>query len=135
MADIMHPLARQVSMTDPTATTPSLKDAVTLHETGQLAEAQAVYSQILDVSPNDLRALHGLALVILDMGQPQGAIPLLMRCITLEPNAPAFRLALGIALLRGGKAEDAAAQLLETSNAAPHLVAPRLYIRGVFRSS
>ena len=128
MADITHPLARQVSMTTPTTKQPDLKDALTLHEAGKLAEARAAYGRILENFPNRTDAAHGLALAALDMGQPGEAIPLLFRCIALGPNNPAFRLSLGIALLQGGNAQDAVPQLLEAANTAPQMIEPRLYL-------
>ena len=105
-----------------------LKEAVALHDAGRLMEARAAYEQILSASPGRIDAAYCLALTALDLDQPDEAISLLGRCLGTDPANPAYKISLGIALLQAGKAADAAPQLLEAANAAPHAVEPRLYL-------
>ncbi len=112
----------------PPSPTPDLDQAAALHRAGRLTEASTLYQRVLAVEPNTPEALHGLALLSVDLGQPQRALPLLVHCLTLDPKNGAYRTSLGFALLRAGDAEQAAAQLVEAANQMPHAAEPRLYL-------
>lgn len=105
-----------------------LAEAVTLHGARRFGEAHDAYQRVLAISPRDMDAIHGLALIAVDVGRPAEAIPLLARCIALKPNNVLYRISLGVALLAKGDAEEAAAHLLEVANQAPHLAEPRLHL-------
>ncbi len=105
-----------------------LDQALALHRNGRLVDASTLYQRILTARPDEIKALHGLALVAIDLGRPAEAIPLLARCLVADRNNPVYRTSLGLALLRMGDAEQAAAHLLEAANLAPEFADPRLHL-------
>jgi len=117
-----------VTMTRSAVIKTLLAEAVALHGARRFGEAHDVYERVLAVDPRALDAVHGLALIAVDVGRPAEAIPLLARCITLKPDNILYRISLGMALLAKGDAEEAAAHLLEIANQAPHLAEPRLHL-------
>lgn len=114
-------------MTSPFPTA-DLAQAKSLHGEGRLAEAQALYKRILTARPNLMEAVHGLALIAIDLGQPDRALPLLARCISAAPARPIYKMSLGLAYLRKGVPEEAAAHLLEAANSMPESSDARLML-------
>jgi tetratricopeptide (TPR) repeat protein len=114
-------------MTPPTPT-PDLEEAGALHRAGRLQDASAAYQRILADHPDTTDALHGLGLIALDLNQPTRALPLLTRCVAVAPDHRLYRTSLGLALLRTGEHEQAAAHLLEAANRSPRDVEPRLLL-------
>jgi len=112
----------------PPSPTGDLAEAAALHQAGRLAEASAAYQRVLAVKPKSLTAVHGLALIALDLGQPDRALPLLARCLALAPDNGLYRTSLGLALLRKGDAEQAASHLVDAANLLPRAPEPRLYL-------
>ncbi len=121
-------------MSAPNTPSPGLNDAVSLHEAGQLQDAEDAYRQILDAAPARVDAAHGLALVTLDLGRPEDAIPLLTRCTTVEPANPSYRLSLGVALLQAGKTTNAEVQFRDLINTTPKMVEAHLYLARTLRA-
>ncbi len=105
-----------------------LGKAEALHAAGRLADAGALYQRILAAKPKAIAAVHGLALIAIDLGEPARALPLLARCLALKPQDGLYRTSLGLALLRLGNAEQAAAHLLDAANLMPGVIEPRLYL-------
>jgi len=114
-------------MTQDLLVTP-LSEAVKLHAAGSLDAAHELYKVVLTNAPRETQALHGLALIAIDRGLPEKAVPLLVTCLQITPNDPIYRTSLGLALLKAGHTADAAAHLLEATNRAPHLPEPRLHL-------
>jgi len=112
----------------PSSPTPDLEEAAALHRAGRLTDASTLYQRALAADPNALEALHGLALIAFDLGQPDRALPLLARCVGAAPENGLYRASLGLVLLRKGDAEQAATHLLDASNLLPHALEPRLYL-------
>jgi tetratricopeptide (TPR) repeat protein len=54
------------------------------HTAGRLAEAKAIYAQILSRRPDHAGALHGLGLIGLQQGQTERALELMSRSIELD---------------------------------------------------
>ena len=67
-----------------------LREALALHQSGQLEPARQLYSRVLDTDPNNARALHMLGLVVMvaDNDTPT-AIALLERSIELSDESDA----------------------------------------------
>lgn len=114
-------------MTAPSPTA-DLQAAKAEHVAGRLPEASALYRRVLAAKPRNLEAAHGLALIAVDLGEPDRAIPLLARCLATQPDNGVYRTSLGLALLRKGEFEQAAAHLLEAANRMPRALEPRLYL-------
>src|SRR4051812_12098343 len=62
--------------------------ALRLHQSGQVADAEAAYREILKREPNDAPAMHLLGLLAFQSGRPQVAVQLMSKSIAM-PNAPA----------------------------------------------
>jgi tetratricopeptide (TPR) repeat protein len=102
-----------------------LRTARDHHQARRLGAAAAAYRDILTRAPECLPALHGLGLVTIDLGAPVDALPVLTRCVALEPENPDYRSALALALMKLGRFEPAAVALLPVLNADP----PRADVR------
>jgi predicted O-linked N-acetylglucosamine transferase (SPINDLY family) len=71
--------------------TPSQVDAgfrraLQLHQSGQLAEAERFYEQVLRSRPDHFDALHLLGLVAAQTGRPERAVTLIDRAIRINPD-------------------------------------------------
>jgi tetratricopeptide (TPR) repeat protein len=98
--------------------------ALDLHLRGDLAAAEALYTAILDDTPNDHETLHRSGVAALQSGDPVRATSLLERAVSVEPS-PIYLSNLGAALRRCGRPTDAAVVLrraigLDPSNAEAH---------------
>jgi protein O-GlcNAc transferase len=65
------------------------------HQTGRLADAEALYRQILSVQPNHADALHFLGVVAHQTGRHALAVEWILQAIVLKPNYPAAHSNLG----------------------------------------
>lgn len=73
------------------------------HQAGRLAEAEAIYRQILAAEPNHADALHLLGVIALQVGRADAAIDLMGKSIALAPSFPDSHYNLGNALLQTGR--------------------------------
>lgn len=73
----------------------SLMRAVSLHQSGKLEEAEAIYHSLLRNNPNDSHALHYLGLIALQQGRYPDAVELISKAIRVSPGIPAFHCNLG----------------------------------------
>jgi protein O-GlcNAc transferase len=72
--------------------------ALVLHQSGQIADAQARYLDILKEFPDHFDSLHLLGVTALQTGQPDVAEPLLRQAIALNPGVAAAHNHLGAVL-------------------------------------
>jgi len=72
--------------------------AVQHFQSGRLAEAEALYRQILAVEPRHAEALHHLGVIAHEVGKNDVAVGLIRQALALKPNYPDARYDLGIAL-------------------------------------
>jgi len=79
------------------------------HQAGRLAEAEALYRQILAQQPQHADALHGLGLIACATGQHAGAFRLISSAISHAPNHAAYHSNLAVACSHLGRTEDAVA--------------------------
>ena len=87
----------------------TLQDAVTLHQKGQLAEAVAVYQDILRREPDHSDALHLLGIASLQTGGAEKAAAFLEKAIGVNPGRAETHFYLGVALNRLQKSDAAIA--------------------------
>jgi hypothetical protein len=66
------------------------EQAVELHRKGQLAQAQALYMDVLKIEPKHSDALHLLGVIAAQTRKPQRAVELIGQAIMLNPNNAAF---------------------------------------------
>ena len=69
---------------------PSLSDALSLHQAGQLAPAAKMYEQILASDKDNADVLHLLGVLRHQQGEHKKAVELIGRAIVHEPNMAAF---------------------------------------------
>jgi protein O-GlcNAc transferase len=83
--------------------------ALNRHHAGRLADAEALYSQILAVQPGHAGALHHLGVIALQAGRHELAIERIRKAILLDPNNPTAHSNLGLACSRIGRLDEAIA--------------------------
>jgi tetratricopeptide (TPR) repeat protein len=84
-------------------------------QAGQLAEAEAIYRQILGQEPNHADALHHLGILAWHTGRRDAAVDFLFRSIAAKPDSAEFKIDLGHALMEQGRIEQAIAVLREVT--------------------
>ena len=87
----------------------SIQQALDLHNTGRLAEAEAAYRAILAHSPNEADVLHLLGVACSQQGHKDEAVRYITRSISLKPGAPEFHSNLAMVYLEQGLYEQSAA--------------------------
>jgi protein O-GlcNAc transferase len=92
---------------EPSNLQPRFDRALHLHQSGNLAEAEPLYRQILVEDPNHLPALQMLGVLLHQTNRSLDAIPLFQRMTSLAPTNPDASNNLGVALAAARKPEDA----------------------------
>ena len=92
-----------------------------LHQSGQLAEAEAGYRSILAVNPDDAHALHFLGVIALQQDNPDSAADLIDQALLQLPDEPVFLCNLGQARTRLGQHNAAKLAYTRAVTIAPHL--------------
>lgn len=83
------------------------RQALALHEKGQLAQAQALYYAALQLDAQHAEAIHHLGIIALQSNDIATAIECIERSLILYPDNPAALNNLGMALEDNGQAESA----------------------------
>ncbi len=84
-----------------------LKEGLTHHQSGRLAEAEAAYRQILQQDPNHSIALCMLGIIAQAMNKQESAIELFTKSIEINPNFADAHCNLGASFMATGQFEDA----------------------------
>lgn len=84
-----------------------LSQAVQLHRTGKLLQAEIIYRQILANDPNNVDCLHLLGVIKYQAGENDLAISLISNAISINPSIPSFHNNLGNALINKRKDDQA----------------------------
>jgi protein O-GlcNAc transferase len=87
----------------------ALRVAIQHHQTGRLAEAEALLRQILAVQPNHADAFHILGIIAHQAGRDDLAGELIRQAIVFNPNNPVAHSNLGNALVAQGHLDEAIA--------------------------
>jgi tetratricopeptide (TPR) repeat protein len=87
----------------------SFTEALRLHQSGQFAEAERLYRQILAHDPRHADSLHLLGVLAYQRGQPQSAVDLIGQAIAINNAVPFFHNNRGLALAALGQIDEAAA--------------------------
>ncbi|MEQ8329397.1 MAG: tetratricopeptide repeat protein [Longimicrobiales bacterium] len=87
---------------------PSLADAIALHGSGRLADAEAAYRAVVARTPHHAEALGLLGVVRIERADPTEGLSLLRHAAGLRPDDPAILNNLGLALQRTGQSAEAA---------------------------
>jgi predicted O-linked N-acetylglucosamine transferase (SPINDLY family) len=94
--------------------------AVQHHQAGQLAEAEAVYRQILIREPRHAGVLNYMGVLAHQAGRSNVAVDLIGRAIALQPNFPEAYSNLGNALKDAGRLDEAIAACRQAIALKPH---------------
>ena len=86
-----------------------LQQAVALHQRGDLAQAEALYAEVLRREPDNFDALHLLGVLARQGGAPESAIELIGRAIALDAGKAIAHCNLGAALQDAGRQQEALA--------------------------
>jgi len=79
------------NIADPAAVQAKFMKGFALHQSGQLARAQAFYQQVLKMQPGHFDALHLLGVIAFQTKHPAQAVELIGRAIEIDPgNAAAY---------------------------------------------
>jgi predicted O-linked N-acetylglucosamine transferase (SPINDLY family) len=84
-----------------------MAQAVEHHRTGKLAQAEAVYRQVLELQPDFPDALNNLGAALQLSGRVDEAIAAYRQALTHQPDSPDFHYNLGMALRRKDQTEEA----------------------------
>jgi protein O-GlcNAc transferase len=83
------------------------EQAFGLHRAGQLAEADALYRELLEAAPDHFDALHFRGVLMHQCGRQAEALELIRRALALDPGRPAALANLGLVLQALGLQADA----------------------------
>ena len=86
-----------------------LKEAIALHQKGQLAQAEAIYEDILKTQPKHVQLLHLLGVIAFQTQNYQRAVDLIGKAIEINPNNADFYSNRGIALKELKRLDEAVA--------------------------
>lgn len=87
----------------------ALRLAIRHHQSGQLAQAEAIYRQILQVQPEHPDALHLLGVIAHQVGQHEAAVDMIGKAVKLAPQSPEYPANLGESLRALGRLDEAVA--------------------------
>ena len=87
----------------------ALAQALPLHQTGRLPEAERIYRRILQADPRHPDALHLLGLIAHQIGQYDKALDYIGQAVALNPTHPTFRCHLGAVYQALGRFAEATA--------------------------
>ena len=106
-----------------------LQTALALHQQGQIAQAQAIYEEILESEPNHIDALQLLATAALQRNDFEGAVLLFIDALKINPSNPNSLHNYGVTLYELKQYEDALLNYDKAIAFSPHF-AQAYYNRG-----
>lgn len=113
----------------------SMMRAVSLHQSGKLGEAEAIYCSLLRNNPNDSHALHYLGLIALQNGRYLDAVELINKAIRASPGIPAFHCNLGNAYRNLNQCDSAIAAYRKAIQLDPTFEAAHSNLGNVLKDS
>ena len=84
-----------------------LRTASSLGGAGRLAEAAALYQQVLQQEPRNFDALHGLGVILYRSGRLKEAEQMMAQAVSVNPRAPAAFFDYACVLMSAGRFEEA----------------------------
>jgi len=103
------------------------------HQAGRLAEAEALYRQILAVQPNHADALHHLGLIARQVGRPDLAIEWIRKALSINPNNFTAHCNLAEASRALGRHEEAVASYCRAIDLQPDSAGAYLNMGNILR--
>jgi len=87
----------------------ALSQAVALHQTGKLPQAEQIYRQVLQADPRNADAWHLLGVMHAQVNQHNAAVEHIRRAIEIDPRQAAFHANLGAAYQKLKRTDEAIA--------------------------
>ena len=103
----------------PDAIARSLEAARKHHDAGRLADAEALYRQVLAADADRPEALHRLGMIEYQAGRHAAALQLIDRALRTRPGDPEYHHDRGVVLQAQGRLDDALATYRQTIARAP----------------
>jgi tetratricopeptide (TPR) repeat protein len=100
-----NPMARRDSLSIIQAL---LRNALALHKSGRMGEAEQTYRQILKIDPHHADSLHLLGMIEYNAGNFETAISLILRALEQNSNEAAYYSNLGTIYHAQGRVDEAA---------------------------
>ncbi len=108
MSHSLHLVPRRPSQSPPVDLQGMCARAIQHHQRGQLAEAERIYRQILDLNPHHADSLHLLGVMAHQVGRDEIAVELIRKAIASDKRPAAFYSNLGTAYQALGRLDEAA---------------------------
>lgn len=96
-----------------------LKQAIALHQSGDVAAAIPKYEQYLKVRPGSMIALANLGAAYAHVGRYEDAINEYKEALAVQPSSAPIQLNLALAYYKSGRTDDAAALLVKVHRLSP----------------
>lgn len=99
----------------------TLQQALKLHQSGQLGEAERLYHRLLRIDPHHADARHLLGVVAHQQGDHTRAVEQILQAVSLRPRNATYLGNLGSAYRALGRLEDAAEVCQQAVDIAPNM--------------
>ncbi len=112
-----------------------LQEALSHHQSGNLAAAEPLYQKILDENPNQFEALFLLGSLNSDLGRLEIAETMLKNAIAANPDYAEAHNNLAVAYLRQSKLNEAIESFKETVRCQPDLFEAHFYLGIIYQQT
>jgi tetratricopeptide (TPR) repeat protein len=109
-------------------------NALRFHQQGQLADAERLYRQVLDLDPHHADSLHLLGVLAHQVGRNDVAVELISKAIARDRRPAAFHSNLGTALQALGRLEEARACYEQALAINPNLAEAQMNLGAIFEA-
>jgi Flp pilus assembly protein TadD len=111
-----------------------VREALRLHQTGQFAEAENLYRQVLAVDPQHPDALHLLGMIAYQTGRDEAAVEWIRKAIAIKSDAASYHSNLGNVLQSQGDLAGAGACYQRALMLKPDLAEVHLNLGNIFKA-
>ena len=98
-----------------------IEEAIDLHRSGRMAEAESAYLALLRNKPNDADALHFLGVLRMQQGRPDAAVEFIQRSLKVDPKNSHAWNNLGNVMLKQDRQDEAEDAYSRATNLNPKM--------------